>query len=240
MNTNLKKKLEVALAAAETDWKADVGEHRREAGGGLDKIFKESGWSSLGCPKDPEDRVPDWCGLCIGSYLQRAGMNKGFNSSFYHCLNVEAFFTYGRISNVNRARLDVDVKKVSGWVSIADWHDEQGEVREWWSRHGIKREVEAGSPDIFAPGDVMLIDWMGRNEADHITMVRDWDPVTKQLRTWEGNRKGLSYEGKPVRDAVVPRTYDLSNPKTLATIYGSGRLSILDFGFDAVRPRGRS
>ena len=238
--STMDKSLNIAIEAARTDWIADVGEHRREAGGGLDRIFKDSGWSSRGCPRDPQDGVPDWCGMAVVSWFIKAGLNKGFNTSFLHCKNVEAFFTYGRLSNVNRARLDVDVKKVSGWVSIADWHDEQGEVREWWSRHGIKREVEAGSPDIFAPGDVMLIDWSGRNEADHITMVRSWDPATKQLTCFEGNRSGAGPAGEKRVESVVTCTYDLSEARTLAKIYGSGRLSPLDFGFDAVRPGGKA
>jgi len=238
--STMDKSLNIAIEAARTDWIADVGEHRREAGGGLDRIFKDSGWSSRGCPRDPADGVPDWCGMAVVSWLIKAGLNKGFNTSFLHCKNVEAFFSYGRLSNVNRARLDTDVKLLSGWVPIAGWHDEKGQVREWWSRHGIKREVEAGSPDIFAPGDVMLIDWSGRNEADHITMVRSWDPVTKVLTCFEGNRSGAGPNGEKRVESVVTCTYDLSNTNTLAKIYGSGRLSPLDFGFDAVRPRGKA
>lgn len=236
--TELEHYVESALAAAEADWRSDVGEHRREVDGALDRMFKLSGFSSAGVPKDPEDRVPEWCGMAVFSWLAAAGLNPGFNTSFLHVYNVEAFFSYGRFKNVNPRRLDTEVKLVSGWQPITQWHDDLGAVREWWRRSGISREVGAGSPDIFKPGDVILLDWSGRNDADHIAMVRSWDPGSKRLTCFEGNRTGLGPAGDLRRESVVTVEYDLSRPRTLAKVYGAGRLSVLDFGVEAVRPRG--
>lgn len=231
----MQKNIVAALEAAESDWREDAGEHRREAGGVLDKMFIVSGFSSRGVPRDPEDKVPDWCGMAVVSWLIRAGLNKGFNTSFLHTFNVEAFFTYGLKRNVNPRRLDTEIKVLSGWRDLSELHDELGTARRWLSRHCVTRLVGSRSEDVFAPGDVMLIDWSGRNDADHITMVRAWDPDNQRLTCFEGNRSGLGPKGERRVESVVCVTYDLSNPRTLAKIYGVGRVSPTDFGFEAVR-----
>lgn len=218
----------LAVAAAERDWLALAGENDRTTGSIIDEMFKASGWSAVGVPKGESDKIPDWCGMAACSWLLRAGMNKDFNTSFLHCLNVEAFFTYGARKNVNPARLDTLVAADDGrWIKIKDWHAQQRASRVWY---GADRHKSVALQDLdLRPGDILLIDWSRRGDgADHITMVRSWDG--SKLTTFEGNRTGQGPDGKTRREAVVLCSYDLAKASDRALIHGWGRLSPLDFG----------
>jgi len=220
--------LDKALQAAERDWRAMLGEHDRP---GLDKFFRTSGFAKQ-CPREPESKVPDWCGMAVGTWLVEGGLNAGFNTSFLHTLNVEAFFTYGRQRNVNPARLDRQIQMEPGvWVSIEELHRKSDKLRRWLPRDHLPALM--GQPDTFRPGDVVLIDWSRRNDADHITMVRSYDGRT--LSTWEGNATGKCGDGKVRRDSVVTRTLDLSKAADRELIYGVGRVSDLDLCHNLVR-----
>jgi hypothetical protein len=224
-----------ALRAAESDWESNAGEHDRSKGGALDSMFIASGWSRFGVVKDPDAKVPDWCGMAVNWWYQKAGMNVGFNRSFLHCKNVEAFYTYGRKSNVNPSRLKTEVKAGDDWMQILDWHRAKGKCRTWLTRAEVTDLVKTGrAGDAFEPGDTVLIDWHGRNDADHIAMVRSWDGA-RWLECIEGNRTGLGPDGKRRTDSVVVCRYDLQSPAVLRTIYGRGRLSLLDFNKFEVR-----
>lgn len=229
----------LALAQAESDWHVNVGEHDRKPGSRIDQMFIASGWNRFGVPKGAHDKIPDWCGMAVCSWLLAAGMNPGLNTSFLHTFNVEAFFTYGKQKNVNPGRLDRVVTLPTGDMDIAAWHKADRQPRRWTDRGGIASAVGSASsaPSVFAPGDVLLIDWAGANDADHIAMVRHWDPTTKILMCIEGNRTGKGPDGKTRRDAVVVCTYDLSKPAVLRQLYGVGRLSPLDFTTHPVRPK---
>lgn len=226
-----------SVIAAERDWRAHVGEHDRRVGSRLDQMFVESGWSSFGVPKDSNAKVPDWCGMAVWSWLRAGGVNPGFNTSFLHVFNVEAFFAYGARRNVNPARLDTEVKPTptSSWRSLRAWHEEHGRLRRWVDRDGIRARVATQDADLFAPGDVLLIDWSGRNDADHVALVRAWDPMGRRLSTIEGNRTGSGPNGEVWRDAVVACEYDLADLRTVRLMYGVGRLSPLDYGREEVR-----
>ncbi len=219
------------LSFANADWRAHAGEHDRSAGGILDEMFKVSGYSSFGVPKDPDDKVPEWCGMAVVSWLLKAGMDPDLNTSFLHAFNVEAFFTYGAQRNVNTRRLDTEVFLDGKWIKIADWHKREGKMRVWVDRATIRSTPLAQLK--FEPGDVMLIDWAGANDADHITIVESYDG--KILTTKEGNRTGLGPNGEKWSESVVECKYDLSNPKVLRLIYGFGKLSSLDFQPNAYR-----
>jgi len=224
------------VAAAEADWRADAGEHDRSKDGILDRMFVASTWSRFGVVKDPNAKVPDWCGMAVNWWQMRAGRNAGFAPSFLHTKNVEAFHTYGSKANVNPRRLRTDIRPGAGeWTGIADWHRQRGQLRLWTPRAAITDLVQRGAAkDLFAPGDTLLIDWHGRNDADHIAMVRSWDG-SRWLECIEGNRTGQDAFGRVRRDGVVRCKYDLASPTTLRTMYGVGRLSLLDFNDFEVR-----
>lgn len=227
-----------ALEQAADDYRAGVSEADRSEGGRLDTMFRVSGYSPVnGVSRDPTAGVPEWCGMAVVSWLIAGGFNPCFNTSFLHTFNVEAFFTYAHRKMVNRRRYDSVVIVDGKETPIVGWHRAHKAMRRWLDRAQIAEGLASSepNPDLFAPGDVVLIDWAGRNDADHITMVRDWDPVTKVLRTWEGNRSGADVEGRPVRDAVVPRRYDLTTAADRRIIYGVGRTSRLDWGHEEAR-----
>lgn len=229
--------LRAALEAAANDWLMGVSEADRSEGGRLDTMFRVSGFSPAnGVPKDPRAKVKDWCGMAVVAWLIEGGMNVGLNTSFLHVYNVEDFFTYGRPRNRNPRRLDQFVTLGEGKeTSILGWHKSERALRRWLDRAAVADGLTgAVNPDLFREGDVVLLDWSGRNDADHIAIVAQWDAAEKRLHTWEGNVDGLSPTGEPVQEAVVPRSYDLAG-RDRRLIYGVGRLSPLDFGVEAVR-----
>jgi len=223
-----------ALAAADRDWRNNVGEHDRAS---LDRMFRASGFARQ-APRAWDAKVPDWCGMAVGLWLQDGGMNPAFGRSFLHCLNVEAFFSYGAQRNVNPRRLDTLINLEGKWQSIRDFHGGPGGGlnRRWYDRGQVTSRVadEHHARDVFAPGDVVLIDWAGHNDADHITMVEAWDGRT--LTTIEGNASGLGPDGKRRREAVVKRKLDMGKPADRRLIYGVGRLSPMDFSTNPVKP----
>lgn len=224
----------MAVLEAEKDWVAHTGEHARFVGSGLDRIFVESGWSRYGVPRERHAVISDWCGMAVGTWYRRAGLNPGFLSSFFHTFNVAAFFTYGRIHNVNRGRLDVWIETPRGLEEIEAYHAGAGLKRRWVGRTEIEEAMgRKDRDDLFTPGDTVLLDWSRRNGPDHITLVRKWDG--RYLDTIEGNATGPGPDGKIRRDAVVVRRLDLSTASARGLIYGAGRLSPLDFGNDSVR-----
>lgn len=222
-----------ALEAADRDWRNNVGEHDRAS---LDRMFIASGFARQ-APRAWDAKVPDWCGMAVGLWLQDGGMNHPFGRSFLHCLNVEAFFTYGRQKNVNPKRLDTQLSADGKWMRI-ETVQAGSTARRWLGRDAIKARLTAGASlpdlDVFRPGDVVLMDWSGVNDADHITMVKAWDGKT--LTTIEGNASGLGPAGEKRRESVVTRMLDLSKPASLKLVYGVGRLSPMDFCSNLVKP----
>jgi hypothetical protein len=236
MNSNLY----VAMCQAETDWHCNVGEHDRKAGGRLDQMFIASGYSRFGVPKAKGDKVPEWCGMAVVSWLLAGGLNPAHNLSFLHCLNVEAFFTYGARKNVNPRRLKTEVEVGGEWQKIKQWQADKGQKRRWSDRAACAAGIATGDKLLFQAGDVLLLDWSGggagaAGEADHIAMVRHWDPASKVLTCIEGNRTGKGPDGKTRKESVVKKAYDLKLPRQAALVYGVGRLSPYDFGSETLR-----
>lgn len=230
----MREHLNKALEAAERDWRNNVGEHDRPS---LDRMFRVSGFARQ-APRPADAKVPDWCGMAVGTWLVDGGINPAFARSFLHCLNVEAFFTYGRKSNVNPKRLDTQMELDGQWRSIQALHGAAAGsmLRAWADRSEVLKRVddEYHSAALFQPGDVVLLDWSGRDAADHITMVHRWDGRT--LVTIEGNATGSGPEGERRRDAVVIRRMDLRESANRRLVYGRGRLSPMDFGTNPVKP----
>lgn len=223
-----------ALEAADRDWRANVGEHDHAS---LDRMFRTSGFARQ-APRPDDAKVPDWCGMAVGTWLVDGGMNPAFARSFLHCLNVEAFFTYGRQRNVNPRRLDTQIQLDGKWTLIASFHGvpSSSMLRAWADRGTVAERLDDDyhAGQLFKPGDVVLLDWSGRDAADHITMVKSWTGRT--LTTIEGNATGIGPDGKRRREAVVVRQLDLGDRATRRLIYGRGRLSPMDFCTNAVKP----
>lgn len=225
------------LDYAEADWRAHAGEHDRSEGGILDDIFKMSGYSRFGVPRTGP--VPDWCGMAVMRWLQLGGVDTDFDTSTLHTFNVEAFFTYGERRNVNPRRLDTEVSFDGGktWQKIVDWHRREGKMRRWISFRDEPDVVRKYGLDLFQPVDIVNLDWKNDGKADHITMGRSWDGET--LGLIEGNRTGKGPNGEAWRESVVVNDYKVKGitatcekvltGTSVATLYGVGRLSPLDY-----------
>jgi hypothetical protein len=200
-------------------------------------MFVASGFARQ-APRAWDAKVPDWCGMAVGLWLQDGGMNPAFTRSFLHCLNVEAFFTYGARKNVNPKRLDTQIRLDGKWQSIASLHGgpSSSMLRSWVERDDVMERCDDDYHvrQLFLPGDVVLFDWSGRDAADHITMVEDWSG--RILTTIEGNASGHGPDGKRRREAVVVRKTDMGDRATRRLIYGRGRLSPMDFCSHLVKP----
>lgn len=215
------------------DWKALVGEHNRSS---LDPMFSAAGWS----PKAPAPptSVPDWCGFAVHWWLHQADLSPDHRRSFFHCLNVEAFFTYGERSNVNPKRLMTEGLVAGRWEKLQDIHSREGankddgtvaegHLRLWMSAFTIREVAKEFS---FKPGDVVLINHYGKvDKAHHITMVLTYDSRSNLLTTIEGNATGTAGDNKRRRDSVVIIKRDLNKPTELNKLYGWGRCSKHDF-----------
>lgn len=226
------------LENAYDDWRADTGEHDQSKAGRLARIFIDSGWSTGGVTHQQGGKVHDWCGMSPGAWCYRSGMHPDLRRSFYHTANLEAFATYGRQRNVNPKRLMTQVKVNGQWMRVEDWHAQEGALRTWIPESVLR----AGNPaDLdLRPGDILLFDYQGvydtkaderDDEADHITLVAvaPKDNGGTILEVMNGNASGLSWEGKPVSDAVARTLHNLADAKARKRLYGAIRLSLFDF-----------
>ena len=137
----MREHLTKALEAADRDWRNNVGEHDHAS---LDRMFRTSGFARQ-APRPDDAKVPDWCGMAVGTWLVDGGMNPAYARSFLHCLNVEAFFTYGRQRNVNPKRLDTQIQLEGKWQSIAAFHGgpSSSTLRSWADRGTVAEQVLA-------------------------------------------------------------------------------------------------
>lgn len=232
----LGESLQAVLEALYEHWRNNTGEHDRSDAGGLAHIFKASGGKFGKVPPAPQ-KVPDWCGLTVGAALADVGVHPDLVKSFPHCLNVEAFFTYGRQKNVNPKRLATEVLIDGQWVKIEDWHRSQGKER-LWIPESVLRAGDASGIGL-APGDVVLIDYQGpadarpdesSDTAEHITTCASFNVMGPGiLQTIEGNAEGKGPDGKPRRDSVIVNDRDLNQGSQRKRLFGAGRFSELDF-----------
>lgn len=202
------------LREARADLDRGVSERDRSDDGPLAQIFRDSGWAN-GVTHDDGGRVHDWCGMSVGSWAYRAGMNPQHRRSFYATQNVRSFFSYGTAGNVHhRTAREVEVDGVL--MPIETWHRNNG-ARRTWVEGDILNELPVERWPLQA-GDVLLFDWSGRRDsADHIVLVESFDGRT--LKTLEGNAD----------DKVQRITKDLTDPRQRRLVYGFGRFSPLDF-----------
>lgn len=234
------EKVQEVLAQAYKDWSANTGEHDQSVKSGLTAIFKDSGWAN-NVTHTAAGKVRDWCGMAVDAWLFRAGMNPFHRKSFYHCMNVEDFATYGspkgRKYPFNKKRLMTEVLIDNNWIKIKDWHKQEKNLRKWIDEKTI-RSTPLDKLDI-RPGDVVLIDYQGPmdkeddellDEADHITMCASYNIMGKGiLETIEGNASGKGPKDEKRTDSVIVNTRDLNNKDVLKRIFGILRLSDLDF-----------
>ena len=224
-----------AVDYAKKDWAKGVSEADRAS---LDPMFSTAGWSSR-APRAPEP-VPDWCGFATYYWLRQAGLALAHRKSFFHTLNVEAFYTYGAKSNVNPKRL-MSKGQVAGskvWEPLFDIHTREFEksvgdgtpdnslLRVWMSAVTLRAVAKEFD---FRPDDTILINHSGKvDKAHHITTVKEYDAKRNVLHTIEGNASGSAYGAGNRREAVVVVKRDLNLPRELNKLYGMGRISKLD------------
>jgi hypothetical protein len=134
----------------------------------------------------------DWCGFTALYSYRFAGMPERLRASLFHVLNVEALFRY---QNTERTPTGI---LLDGTVhDLHDYHRSRSSERKWTSA----ADIEAGHALDLRPGDVVLVDHSGTAGADHIQMVRSWDPATQLLFTIDGNGGGYEVEDRANRGA---------------------------------------
>lgn len=221
---------EAAVAAARDFWKQGIRESRR---GSTDPIARDSGWASS-IDRSSDGGTWDWCGMFVAASLFRAGLCRSLRRGFFHCKNVRRYFTYEYEDRVPGWVWD---PAAEAWRRLHEVHAEHG-ARRVWSDHEALARGDLATLDI-QPGDVALIDHRADGKADHITLVESYDPSTGTLVTLEGNGRGAVVksvnpdgsvvEGESSGDAVVRNHRELSDPAQRKKIFGTGRLSVMDF-----------
>ena len=213
-----------AVQEAEKDWHAGTSEADVSKNGGLAAIFRDSGWSPHGVDKGPKGLPKDWCGMAVGSWLVRAGMDLDHRKSFFATSNVHSQFTYGARGSSHRTKKEVLVDGT--WRLVKGHHEAKGARRRWLDFKAV-RETPLADLDI-QPGDVVLINHVGGTDgAHHIAMVRSWDGEI--LETIEGNASGLGPDDQRRKEAVIINRRNLTQLPDRRKIFGIGRLSELDF-----------
>jgi len=205
---------------ARADLARGVSERDTSNDGPLAQIFRDSGWAN-GITYNESGRIHDWCGMTVGSWAYRAGLNPQHRRSLWHTQNVRSFFSYGTAGNIHhRTAREVEVDGVL--MPIEQWHRNMN-ARRTWVEGDILDELPLERWPL-KPGDVLLFDWSGnRTGADHIVLVESFDGRT--LTTLEGNA-----------DNEVQRIVkDLSDPRERRLVYGFGSFSPLDFTDHPVR-----
>lgn len=240
-----------AAGYADNEWRAQVTEARNP--GRIDHYASVPRFGNR-----IVDRNVDWCGFFVAYNLHGAGMDRDLAAGFNHVNNVEAFFNYRHSGGSNRRRVPGWAREPGGeWMELNELHRLRGSERSWTAHDSITSSVDRGALDEleFRPGDVALIDLQGNGSADHIVMIRSWDPDTGILETVEGNSVGqvvsrIDSQGQPVTrrypagdergTAVTVNRFDLRNRRDLRRLYGVGRPSLMDFRdleYSADRPR---
>lgn len=216
------------LAEAERDWRnKDSIETVQRPDGPVSRIFRDSGWSNIIDVRS--GRVSDWCGMAVAAWSFRAGMAPILRNDLWSTANVRSSLSYRRAGNVHhRTEQEVQPPGTNDWLDVEAWHTSEGQRRAWVEGNAL-HAIPIERWDI-RPGDILLIAHNGsRTSAQHITMVRAWDPSTLSLQTIEGNASGLDPDGKRRRQGVVVVNRALSDPQVARTIFGVGRHSPLDF-----------
>jgi hypothetical protein len=136
------------------------------------------------------DPTTNWCGMFAAAQLRAGGMAGAMRMSFNSEYQCREFFTYG--TGWSYTPTTIRPFKQGEPIPIKDYHTQRGAPRSWLAA------TDAGGD--LRPGDIVLLDWTNANQsdrndheqnlidrADHIVIVRSWDPATRVLVTIDGN-----------------------------------------------------
>jgi hypothetical protein len=134
----------------------------------------------------------EWCGAFSFMMQRTAGVPAAL-----------AGFTQGTESYVSLFRYEFKSHHVlvgDEWWPVEAYHRKRGSLREMKEipQPDKDGQVDLGGVDI-RPGNIVLVDHVRGERADHITMVKSYDPATGDLVTVGGN------ESKPVNISPKPR-----------------------------------
>lgn len=136
------------------------------------------------------DPTTNWCGMFAAAQMRAGGMAGAMRMSFNSEFQCREFFTYG--TGWSYTPTTIRPFKQGDPVPLRDYHTQRGALRSWLAA------ADAGGD--LRPGDIVLLDWTNANQsdrndgeknlidrADHIVIVRSWDPATRVLVTIDGN-----------------------------------------------------
>lgn len=125
----------------------------------------------------------NWCGAFLGQKY-KDGLSEKFKTMFGGVGGMQNFFTYQGMPKI----LDDDGKP----ISVQDYHKKNGSERQWIKSTVIKDSKDKNTDMDIRPGDIVLLDYKGGDNADHIQMVLGWDPEKRKLFTIDGNGGGYT------------------------------------------------
>ncbi|HEY5934755.1 MAG TPA: DUF4157 domain-containing protein [Kofleriaceae bacterium] len=186
----------------------------------------------------------DWCGMFANTQLRAAGFAPELNVAFNESSNPVDFFTYVA---TNRSPGVIQPHGTGDELAVRDYHEQRGSLRSWLSGEAIGDDIR--------PGDLLVLDWQGDGDPDHMCLVASYTPGIPgqpgRLVTVDGNAYGARRAGEmanttwgnkatnDVSTSVYERTgadtYDRSAmlPDTKGeptmTMVGRGRPSVVDF-----------
>lgn len=198
------------LGARETWAKGDVKEPKgaaavakakKDPDDPLNKIFKDSAFSTVMQSNSDGTAIADWCGIFVGAHLFRSsGIDEELRSGYYHVKNILDIFQYKQASNADRSPRSIFAD--GQWWDLKAYHGARGSLRKWTTRDQVAAALLKDQPLDIRPGDVVLIDHSGGNDPGHITMVESYDASTRMLTTIEGNTRGIRPDSKGQAETV--------------------------------------
>lgn len=186
----------------------------------------------------------DWCGMFANTQLRAAGFAPELNVAFNESSNPVDFFSYVA---TNRSPGVIQPHGTGAEIAVRDYHEQRGSLRSWLSGAAIGDDIR--------PGDLLVLDWQGDGDPDHMCLVASYTPGVDgqpgRLVTVDGNAYGARRAGEmanttwgnkatnDVSTSVYQRTgadtYDRSamlpddKGEPTMTMVGRGRPSVVDF-----------
>lgn len=228
LDAQLQQLQQRSVASAQQEWQNGV----RESGGPnrgprIDQYARSANMSPGG----------EWCGYFTGfNYTQNGFRDSASLASYQKARDYFMYRSY--TSNTGSARNQENDQ-------IRTQHAQQGSSRQYFmleesptrervTRAGDWGRERYGHYDANANtfnyqnlpvrgGDTVLFN------RGHVGMVESYDPRSGLLTTLEGNTSGMGADGRQRSQAVVRKTYDLSDPAVRQQFDGFGRPSALDF-----------
>ncbi|PIQ29208.1 hypothetical protein COW36_17525 [bacterium (Candidatus Blackallbacteria) CG17_big_fil_post_rev_8_21_14_2_50_48_46] len=221
-NALLSQKLQQSAQAGLAEWRKGVRETGRNTSPRIDAYARNAKF----------DPGYEWCGFFTAFAQTQAGFKYPEHYASYQ--KARDFFMYRSYTN-RSASMNQQLDQLRAQQTA------QGSTRQYFmleespNRQYVREQGKVFShynPDAHTfrwqnlpvqAGDVALF------HHGHVGLVVNYNPATGQLTTVEGNTSGKGPDGKQWSQAVVMKTYDLTQASDRARFDGFGRPALGDF-----------